>query len=201
MPKVTQAHRDARRAQILDGAISCFARRGFHTTTMRDIVRQSRLSPGAIYNYFTSKEQIIEAIADERHDREAALIKTASREPSLEKTLMRIRDSFLGELDNPKERIRRRVTIHLWAEARRNPKILKLIRRGINGPRALLSNIFVEAQRQGKVSAQLDPDAAARFCIAAFHGLVLQMEWDDTIKPAPFSALFERFLDTLLQAS
>jgi AcrR family transcriptional regulator len=59
MPKVSQAHRDARRAQILEAAIICFSRRGFHSATMQDIVRQSRLSPGAIYNYFASKEDSV----------------------------------------------------------------------------------------------------------------------------------------------
>jgi hypothetical protein len=36
---------------------SCaFSRDGFHCTTMQDIVPESGLSPGAIYNYFKSKE-------------------------------------------------------------------------------------------------------------------------------------------------
>jgi TetR/AcrR family transcriptional regulator, transcriptional repressor of aconitase len=48
MPKVSQAYWDARRAQILDAAIVCFARQGFHRATMDDIVHQSKLSPGAI---------------------------------------------------------------------------------------------------------------------------------------------------------
>ena len=52
MPKVSQAHLDARRRQILDAAIECFAREGFHQTIMQDIVTQSALSPGAIYTYF-----------------------------------------------------------------------------------------------------------------------------------------------------
>ena len=70
MPKVNDAYLDARRAQILNAAIICFARQGFHRATMHDIVEQSKLSPGAIYNYFGSKEEIIEAIANERHKEE-----------------------------------------------------------------------------------------------------------------------------------
>jgi TetR/AcrR family transcriptional regulator, transcriptional repressor of aconitase len=197
MPKVSQAHRDARRTQILDAAIVCFSRNGFHTATMQDIVRQSRLSPGAIYNYFASKEDIIEAIADERHAREHQLIVEAKREPTVEKVLNRIRDSFLGELHKPKERLRRQVTVQLWAEARRNPKILKLIRRGFSGPHTLLRDILREAQKKGAVSRQIDPDATARFLIAAFHGLVLQMEWDDQLKLQPYSDLFDSIVRSL----
>jgi AcrR family transcriptional regulator len=49
MPKVSRAHLDARRRQILDAAAACFAQQGFHRTTMQDVVRRARLSPGAIY--------------------------------------------------------------------------------------------------------------------------------------------------------
>jgi TetR/AcrR family transcriptional regulator, transcriptional repressor of aconitase len=191
MPKVSQAHRDARRAQILEAAIICFSRRGFHSATMQDIVRQSRLSPGAIYNYFASKEDIVTAIADERHAREQQLITEAKREPTLKKVLNHIRDAFLRELDNPKERLRRQVTVQLWAEARRNPRILKLIRRGLSGPRILLRDIFLDAQKHGKISTQFDADAAARFLIAAFHGVVLQMEWGEPVKVPLYSDLFD----------
>src|SRR3989304_6177982 len=56
MPKVTEAHLEARRSQILDAAWTCFARKGYHQATMQDICQESGLSPGAIYRYFESKE-------------------------------------------------------------------------------------------------------------------------------------------------
>ncbi len=51
--------------RFLRAAVVCFAREGFHRTTIQDIVHESKLSPGAIYRYFASKEDIIVAIADE----------------------------------------------------------------------------------------------------------------------------------------
>jgi AcrR family transcriptional regulator len=135
MPKVSQSYLDARRAKIIDAATRCFAREGFHRTTMKDIVKQSKLSPGAIYNYFQSKEEIIEAIANERHARERRMVEDAKSQGTLEKVLGKIRDEFLGRIKDPKERLRRRVSIQLWAEAQRSPAILKLIQRGVEGPR------------------------------------------------------------------
>ena len=61
MPKVTEAHLESRRQQVLDAAFACFARNGFHQTTMQDICREAQLSPGAVYRYFASKEEIIAA--------------------------------------------------------------------------------------------------------------------------------------------
>jgi TetR/AcrR family transcriptional regulator, transcriptional repressor of aconitase len=40
MPKVSEEHLDARRRRIVDAAIVCFARDGFHRATMQDICRE-----------------------------------------------------------------------------------------------------------------------------------------------------------------
>ena len=141
MPKVNESYLGARRAQILEAAIICFARQGFHRATMYDIVQQSKLSPGAIYNYFGSKEDIIEAIANERHKKERKLVIEAQQEPNVA-CVGRIRHAFLGELRNQRERLRRRVSIQLWAEARRNPRIKNIVRRRVTQMRRLLSDII-----------------------------------------------------------
>jgi AcrR family transcriptional regulator len=201
MPKVSQAHRDARRSQILDAAIACFARQGFHRATMQDIVVESRLSPGAIYNYFGSKDEIIEAIADERHARERACIAAARRESNVVDALTHLRDAFFSRLDDPAERRRRRVSIQLWAEAQRNPKIRALVRRGIDRPRTLLRGLIARGQRRNDIPRQLDPDAAARFMIAVFHGFVLQLDWDHRAEVEPYIALLDTVLHRLLNVA
>src|SRR5215218_5000095 len=65
MPQVTLEHVEARRRQILSAALRCFAREGFHRTTMQDIFRGADLSPGAVYSYFTGKDELIAAIIGE----------------------------------------------------------------------------------------------------------------------------------------
>src|SRR5262245_30602356 len=62
MPKVTEEHVEARRRQILTAALRCFAREGFHRTTMQDIFREADLSPGAVYTYFKGKDELIRGI-------------------------------------------------------------------------------------------------------------------------------------------
>ncbi len=53
-----------RRAQICDAALACFAARGYHATTMDDIVRASGLSKGTLYWHFPSKEEVFLACFD-----------------------------------------------------------------------------------------------------------------------------------------
>ena len=49
----------ARRAQILDAAATVFAKKGFHRATTKEIAKAAGVSPGTIYNYFGSKEDLL----------------------------------------------------------------------------------------------------------------------------------------------
>ncbi len=60
-----------RRSEILAAAQACFARSGFHQTSMQEICAEAGMSPGNLYRYFRSKEDIIAGIA-ERDRAEAA---------------------------------------------------------------------------------------------------------------------------------
>lgn len=73
MPKVTDAHKAARRDQILAGARACFDRHGFQATTVRDLEAATGLSSGAIFSYFGSKLDLFLALATEDAHRTAEL--------------------------------------------------------------------------------------------------------------------------------
>ncbi|HET7579841.1 MAG TPA: TetR family transcriptional regulator [Bacillales bacterium] len=62
MPKVTQEHIEKRRAEILDAAERVFKRKGFEPTTMQDVVEESGMSRGGVYQYFSSTEDMVQAI-------------------------------------------------------------------------------------------------------------------------------------------
>jgi len=196
MPRVSQEYLDARRSEILDAAIECFSREGLHCTTMQDIVRQSGLSAGAIYNYFKSKEEIIEALANRRQERERQLVIDAISGGPGDGALVRLRDAFLDELSDPGERLRRRVSVQLWVEAQRNEKVRKVVERSFAASRNLVSDLFAEAQKRGSIANRVDSDTLASFVIALFHGLVLQNEWDKQFSSEPHKEL----LNVLLRA-
>lgn len=200
MPKVSQEYLDARRSEILDAAIACFSRDGLHGTTMHDIVRQSGLSPGAIYNYFKSKEEIIAAIASRRQAKERELLASAISEGPTEKAFLRLRDAFLNELSNPAERQRRRVSVQLWAEAQRSAAIRKIVEQSFAEPRKQISDLFAEAQKHGALTKTVSTDALASFVIALFHGLVLQNEWDRNFSAVPHKELIGLLLSAITPA-
>ena len=53
---------EARRAQILDAAVTVFAEKGFHRATTKEVAKVAGVSPGTIYNYFDSKEDLLVGI-------------------------------------------------------------------------------------------------------------------------------------------
>lgn len=55
----------ANRQAILDAARMVFARIGYEAANIRDIIRETDLASGTFYNYFKSKEEVFEALADD----------------------------------------------------------------------------------------------------------------------------------------
>ena len=66
MPRLTDATKAARRAQIIEAAVSCFLEKGYTNTSMSDIIKTSGLSSGSIYSHFTGKEDILTTAINER---------------------------------------------------------------------------------------------------------------------------------------
>ena len=66
MPRLTDATKAARRAQIIEAAIDCFLDHGYTNTSMSDIIKASGLSSGSIYSHFSGKEDILIGAVNER---------------------------------------------------------------------------------------------------------------------------------------
>jgi AcrR family transcriptional regulator len=177
MPKLSEGKKQARRLEILDVATRCFARQGFHRTTMEDIIRELQSSPGAVYCYFRGKDDIVAAIAEQRHNRESALLSELLAADDVSEGLERLASTFFKMLQTPQERERRKVTIQIWAESLRDKRIRKIVERGIR-QRDLLTTALRRAQGSGQMPGDLDPDAFSRVLLGLIQGFILQQAWE-----------------------
>ena len=177
MPKISEKKRESRRQQILDAALACFSEDGFHQTGMADIVKRSGLSHGAVYLYFQSKDDLIEALADDRHRREAVLNSVAQSSGDPIEGLHALVRVYAQWLTDPVGEARRRVGIHGWAEALRNRRVRASVVEGSDMPRAAIVALIERAQHDGLVKRDVSADAIARILIAMFQGFVLQKSW------------------------
>jgi AcrR family transcriptional regulator len=173
MPKVSQAHRDARRAQILDAARRCFLRDGFHGTSMQDLFAEAGLSSGAVYLYFASKQDVIVAIAEENIREVVALVHQLATSPprdSLGATITEVLDVIRTKHADDKLGA---IAILVWSEALRNPKLAERFGDSLRQMRTHLADIV----RQHGPSATRDatPEALTELFMAIIPGYILQL--------------------------
>jgi AcrR family transcriptional regulator len=207
MPKVSDAHLAARRRQILDAAARCFARDGFHRTSMQDIVRESGISAGLVYRYFAGKDDMINAIVTEWHDQRQTMLATA---PTVEQAAEGYLD-LLASIGRPEARDPLRLGVQIWAEAVRSPHIRDLARRNVDDPRAQVADLIrratttATARKADPTAARSetadplnqDPDALARVLISIYQGLLLQTAWDETVDNDAYVKVVRSLLDAL----
>jgi len=58
----------ATRGRILDAALDIFARKGYHDTSVDEIVEESQTSKGAVYFHFPNKQRLFLALVDKFAD-------------------------------------------------------------------------------------------------------------------------------------
>jgi AcrR family transcriptional regulator len=180
MPKVTEEHVQARRRQIMSAALNCFAREGFHRTTMQDIFREAELSPGAVYSYFTSKDELIAAIIVEVMSfvaEASALFSEPLPEGRLRRpgeALAEIIERYQGfELGTVVERAR--IFPHMVGEQQRSPQLNAAVRAGLGSLRSGFEALARAAQERGELDPELDPEQFSRLPISLLQGLLVQI--------------------------
>jgi len=116
----------ARREQILTAAAECFRRKGYHGAGMAEISKTAGMSAGHIYNYFESKEAIIESIIEKDMEEMFSIFQKFEDHPG---------DVLAALLDGLNIGVQRHmdtgscvIDLDMMAEAGRNIKVATLLR-------------------------------------------------------------------------
>ncbi|WP_329118772.1 TetR/AcrR family transcriptional regulator [Streptomyces sp. NBC_01465] len=172
MARVSQEHLDARRSQILDGAARCFARNGFHATSMQDVLQEVGLSAGAVYRYFRGKDEIIVAIATdvmrtvfEGYETAAALDPAPLPADLIGTVMRRVLDTDTHA----------HLVIQVWTETLRNQELSDVLRSTFVEMRTLWVKIVERYQEQGLMRDDIPAEHVARTMIALAQGFVAQV--------------------------
>src|SRR5579885_464881 len=93
------------RQHILETALRLFKENGYESTTMRTIAQEAGISLGNTYNYFKSKEILVQAFYERVHDEEMAACRIVlARESRLKQRLIGVLLTMLSVLE-PHHRI------------------------------------------------------------------------------------------------
>lgn len=156
MPRLTEATKAARRAQIIEAAIACFLERGYTNTSMSDIIKASGLSSGSIYSHFSGKEDILVSAINERLNNVKELYETLPEGAGPQDILETIHTNQLVN-DNFSAMLRIRLeSLHAPEIARATADIMPLLQ-GI-----IVKTLTPWAAEQLSVLHEINPDPAQR---------------------------------------
>ncbi|MET8586928.1 TetR/AcrR family transcriptional regulator [Streptomyces collinus] len=175
MPKVTQQHMDARREQILGAARRCFLRDGFHSTSMQDLFAESGLSAGAVYRHFTSKDEMILAIAEEnlRDVLDITLAVATNRQgQSMGAVMAELLDMIRAK--SAEEDVAA-LAVLVWGEAMRNRSLAGKLDHLIGRIRANMVTLVRDQQKRGALPANVTAEAIASTMLSVLPGYILQV--------------------------
>ncbi|MFD5691492.1 TetR/AcrR family transcriptional regulator [Streptomyces rubiginosohelvolus] len=187
MARVSQEHLDARRRQILDGAAHCFARNGFHGTSMQDVLKEVGLSAGAVYRYFAGKEDIIAAITEETFAVIRGAFEEAARAtppPTPDALLSRVLGGVLsGQVHGLERRIFAALVVQLWSETLRDERLGALLDEGYALMRVVWAKLVEAYRSAGILASDVSADHVARTMIATAQGFIVQEALFGDVRP------------------
>jgi TetR/AcrR family transcriptional regulator, repressor for uid operon len=159
-----------RKSRILDGAERCFARQGFHKSTMQDVAQECAMSPGNLYRYFSSKDDLVAGLAERDRQRcmddFTMLTSTADPQAAFE---------ALGRLhlvEAPVEKVV--LMMELWAEGARNPRIGAICLAMDKEVHGIMTAFVSHWRRLEGVTSPVQPEQVASLMMILSDGLFRQ---------------------------
>jgi AcrR family transcriptional regulator len=178
MPRQTPDRHEARREQILGVCLKCFAAKGFHQTSMRDICAALDMSPGALYRYFDSKEDIIAAMIDADRAKMEKIFAAIPFDTPFPKVVdLMVSATVEGFVDDNQLVLFNQIN----AEGTVNPKIAEALRVHYGVMTDRLELLIRRAQERKEIDIVIKPRDAAVFMMAAFDGLCPRSAFDPSI--------------------
>ena len=174
-----------RHTQILDAALVCFAKRGFHQASMHDISAEAGISVGLIYRYFENKDAVISAMAD-RHKKEIHKVhERAQQAPTLLESLEIL---FTAHCCEDAPQVVSAFVVDLYAEASRNPRVADLVRDVLQTAMDGVTDLIARSPQGESAAHGLKPHELAELIFAVSRGMLMR----DVLQPQTMTAAERR---------
>lgn len=166
MPKVTQEHLEARRAEILDGARHAFAEYGYEGATVARLEEATGVSRGSIFHYFENKADLFVELAMEMNTRFGDLVVESG-----------LHEAFRALTSESPEWLA--VLIETESQMRHDEDFVRRFEaKAANvGPR--ISEWFEQQQAAGKLRSDVSWVEISRFTTSLLNGLALRVAGGD----------------------
>ena len=137
-----------RRRQIVDAAVKLFIKHGYHKTTTRELAKETGLSIGSLYEYISTKDDILYLVAIAIHAEVEQGVKDALARPAYSKDALAevIREYFLV-CDRMSDHVLLMYQVTHFLPEKWEKKVLEAELR--------ITNLFIDAMKQLRVLGKL----------------------------------------------
>ena len=190
------ATRGNKRNQLVEAACAVFAEKGYASTRVADIAERAGVGKGTVYEYFSSKEELLFAVFESINAHISsrmndALAAGSSTEEKLH-NLFRLGAEVISEQIDLQP-----VMLDFWA-ASRGKDLEETYRRAVVASytffRNLVSDFIRGGQNRGEFKGSIDAEAMAAVIVATVDGLGIQLSFDRSIDPHRITEAFFRLL-------
>jgi TetR/AcrR family transcriptional regulator, repressor for uid operon len=161
-----------RRRQILDAAMVCFAKRGFHQASMHDISAEAGISVGLIYRYFENKEAVISAMADQHKTQIQEVLERARQAPNLLESLEILFTAHCCSENTPE--VTSAFVVDLFAEASRNNRVADLVRDVSKTTMDGVADLIARSPESKSATHNLTPRQITELIFAVNDGILMR---------------------------
>mgnify|MGYP002385188156 CR=1 FL=1 len=154
----------------------CFARDGFASSSMADIISESGMSAGSIYSHFESKTDLIRFVASTVLEPRLAAFPSARDAVEI----LTPAEAFLAISEAFQDRERARVLIQVWGEVARDPEMAAVARENFDRVR----NALHDGLGAWAASRSTSAERAADVVIALLQGYVTRVGIDALVDPS-----------------
>jgi AcrR family transcriptional regulator len=177
MPKVPEGYLTERRRQILAAASRVFHQRGVQAATMTEVANEAGISPGLIYRYFPSKEELVAcAMTESSQELEARWMEPPVDHPDPLGEFLELSNRTWAMLSEPGEEQHTVLHIEQLLHAVRDGDRAALIeaRENLDGVAEKIQLRLEAAKRAGQVHSSVDTASLARVAVDFYWGTRLR---------------------------
>ena len=175
MPKVKKQYKDNKKIEIIKAAKACFVEKGFHKTTVNDILKACSISAGGFYIYFKSKDQIIISIIEEEMNLSIQNINNILLGFEKYEISDELLVSFFSKYISENVIKECKFELILWTEAIFNDQVKDLLNEKYQEFINSFSNIIIKLQKAQIIDKSISPVSMAQVFVSLRRGLSLQL--------------------------
>lgn len=187
----------SRKDHILRAARLCFSRSGFHRASMSEICAEAKMSPGALYRYYPSKDAIIEAIAEEERLAASACLAQLAAPGPIARRITDVALTYLAQARDPETG---NLMVEICSESLRNTAVGERFQAIEAEVRQRFQVVLEEARSRGEIAADLDLDLALTFLMGTGDGLVMRLRLEPERPAETLRPYLHRMIASLLGA-